>query len=511
LALGEARGIERRAHVSRASRLWDLAFAWRDVRASTCRWGKKCSSSQPVADFSLLTWKFAEMSKVHTVQPLKIWTLLFAWLIGLGLCCGLSGRDALAATVEDQQRLLAAMLHEPTNYDAAFEYVRVSEDLSDYEAAIGALERLLFYNPGLTRAQIELGMVYYRLGSYENALYHFKAASASPQLDPAVLPRLDAYASDTQKELQQSRFYGFLQTGLRYQSNAAALPDAGLIRILGVDVPTGTTAPQKADGNAFALVRLSHDFDFQNQRGDVLETRFYGYGTKQFSLSQFDFGYAEASIGPRFGLPAQVQGLSVKPYVVGNLSWIGGAQFLNSGGGGVNLRIQPTSLWSFEPGFEYRRISVTNPGIGPISALGNGDFYTVSLTGSYRFNQTFSLELRPLYSRASSVNAWQSFDQVGVDAGLRIEFDPPALAIPYRWVLTPYLRVAWAGFDAPDPTVDASVTRRDIDYRAGLLVDLPIAANFGFSGMLQYVRSNSNLPNFRYDDFSVLFGPTARF
>jgi hypothetical protein len=406
---------------------------------------------------------------------------------------------------------LAAMLREPTNYDVAFEYIRVSEDMSDYEAAIGALERLLFYNPGLTQAQVELGMLYFRLGSYENALHYFNAASASPKLDPAVQPRLDAYTFDAQKELQASRFYGFLQTGLRYQSNASALPDAGFIRILGTDVPVGSSAPQKPDGNAFALVRLSHDFDFQNQRGDVLETRFYGYGTKQFELNQFDFGYVEASIGPRFGIPAEVQGLTLKPYVVGNLSWIGGTQYLNSGGTGVSLRVQPTSLWSFEPGFEWRRISVTNPGIGPISALGNGDFYTVSLGGSYRFNQIFSLDLRPLYSRAEAANAWQSFNQVGFDAGLRVEFDPPVPTLPYRWVVTPYMRVAWAGFDAPDPLVDPSTTRRDLDYRGGLLVDLPIAANFGFSGMLQYVRSNSNLPNFRSNDFSVLFGPTARF
>ena len=421
---------------------------------------------------------------------------ILALLVACVLSCGLAARDVRGATLADQEQLLAVMLREPSNYGAAFEYVRVSEDLSDYEAAIGALERLLFYNPRLTQAQLELGMLYFRLGSYENALHYFKAASASPNLDPIIQPRLDAYTSDAQKELQGSRFYGFLQTGLRYQSNASALPDAGLIQILGTDVPVGAAAPQKADGNAFALVRLSHDYDFQNQRGDVLETRFYGYGTKQFALSQFDFGYVEASIGPRFGIPAEVPGLTVKPYVVGNLSWIGGTQFLNSGGTGVTLRAQPTSFWSIEPGFEWRRISVTNPGIGPISALGDGDFYTVSISGSYRFNQMFSLEVRPLYSRASSVNAWQSFNQAGIDAGLHIEFDPPVPAIPYRWVVTPYLRVAWAGFDAPDLVVDPTVTRCDVDYRGGLLVDLPITANFGFSGMLQYVRTNSNLPIF---------------
>ena len=49
----------------------------------------------------------------------------------------------------------------------------------------------------------------------------------------------------------------FLQTGLRYQSNALPLllPDAGLISKFRAPMCRwATAAPQKADGNAFALV-----------------------------------------------------------------------------------------------------------------------------------------------------------------------------------------------------------------------------------------------------------------
>jgi len=56
------------------------------------------------------------------------------------------------------------------------------------------------------------------------------------------------------------------------------------------------------------------------------------------SLSQFDLGYTEAGIGPRLALnPEQWPGVSIKPYVVGNLSWIGGTSYLNSGGAGVGV------------------------------------------------------------------------------------------------------------------------------------------------------------------------------
>src|SRR4051794_20017612 len=54
-----------------------------------------------------------------------------------------------------QDRLWQAVAREPTNYDLTFDLVRVSTQIGDYEAAIGALERLLFYNPDLARVRYE--------------------------------------------------------------------------------------------------------------------------------------------------------------------------------------------------------------------------------------------------------------------------------------------------------------------------------------------------------------------
>ena len=47
------------------------------------------------------------------------------------------------------------MLKEP-NLDVAFRYAEVSTKLHDFEAAIGALERMLFFNASLPRVKLEL-------------------------------------------------------------------------------------------------------------------------------------------------------------------------------------------------------------------------------------------------------------------------------------------------------------------------------------------------------------------
>ena len=45
--------------------------------------------------------------------------------------------------------------------------------------AIGALERLLMFNPDLSRARKELGFLYARLGNWELAAQHLRAARDS--------------------------------------------------------------------------------------------------------------------------------------------------------------------------------------------------------------------------------------------------------------------------------------------------------------------------------------------
>jgi Flp pilus assembly protein TadD len=63
--------------------------------------------------------------------------------------------------------LLRLMLQDPSNLDVAVEYVSLSSQVGDYEAAVSTLERMLIFAPNTPRLQLELGILYYRLGSYE--------------------------------------------------------------------------------------------------------------------------------------------------------------------------------------------------------------------------------------------------------------------------------------------------------------------------------------------------------
>ncbi|MBI5311721.1 MAG: hypothetical protein HZB28_01015 [Methylocystis sp.] len=420
----------------------------------------------------------------------------------------------------ERERLAAYIQHNPTDYDATYRYVLLSTELRDYEAGIGALERMLMFNPNLSRARKELGFLYARLGAYELSAQHLRNALAEGGLDPVQVAQVEAQLPDIEKRTQANRLYLRMHVGLRAQSNANFFPTNNLFQVGGVGV--ASAASRKGDINSFQLVQAAHDLDFQNGRGDQLETRVTGYATEQFRLPQYSVALFAGSVGPRIHIaPDLYPGLSIKPYVTGAVALLGGSNYLNAGGAGMSFgaELNP-DLW-FEPGAEWRAIWVDpSPGFlgytgfspySTVSTLATGDVVTGYLSSSYRLTNDLRLEGRVAYTRAFAGNPQQSSDQVDVQAMLRLEVDPPFPIIPRRWTLAPYGRFTHLAFDAANPVINPFVARRDTVWIGGLMVDLPITPYFGFAGNVEYARNDSNLPNFKTDNVSVSFGPTAKF
>lgn len=411
----------------------------------------------------------------------------------------------------EQAQLATALRLRPTDYEAAYRYVRLSIELKDYEAAIGALERLLAFNPGLSRAQKELGLLYARLGAHQTAALHLRAALASGDLDPAQQAQIEAVLPEIEKQTEPSRWSGRLQAGLRSQSNASYFPGDGLFLVGGVGV--FSPLQRRSDFNAFQLAEIANDTDLDAQGETLLETRFKGYATQQFHLTRYNVGVFGLSIGPRVPLDREFwPGASVKPYVTGLTSYVGGSNYLSAGGLGVSLRLPFGDDIAIEPGVEWRYLGVNPTGLFPsVATLATGNAVTTSIAGSYRPSEDVRLETRFAFTRANAIRASQSFDQVDAQTLLRVDFDPPVDLIGRKWSLAPYARISHIAFDEPYVVLDPWRARRDLAWAAGVAFETPVTPWLGFSSAFEYSRNNSNLPNFQTDNLSVWFGPVARF
>jgi hypothetical protein len=438
-------------------------------------------------------------------------------LFGLWFAAAFAGPAFAQDARVERDQLAAHIQRHPEDYEATYRFVRVTTELRDYEAGVGALERLLMFNPNLSRAEKELGFLYARLGAYEAAARHLRAARAAGDLDPVQTAQIDAQLPDIEKRTQTSRLSVRIHTGLRAQSNANYFPANNLFQVGGAGL--ASTGARKGDLNSFQLVQAAHEYEFGNQRGDRLETRVTGYATQQFNLPQYSVALFSGAIGPRFFVPQEMfGGLSVRPYLTGAVSLLGSNSYLNTGGAGASVRAEfSPDIW-LEPGAEWRGLWVDQGrgifGISPyatLSTLATGDVVTGYLSGSYRILDGVRLDGRVAYSRANAGFAAQSSDQVDVQAMLRLEVDPPLPMIARRWTIAPYARFTNIAFDKANLLVNPFVARHDAAWTYGIMLDAPVTDAIGFAGNLEFARNDSNLPNYKTQNVSVSFGPTVKF
>jgi tetratricopeptide (TPR) repeat protein len=106
--------------------------------------------------------------------------LLAAMLVGCQ-----SGNSAQKVSPEQQRQYDAAfqaMLAQPGNLEVAFKYATVATQSGDLEGAVSTYEGMLMVESDLPRVRMELGVLYYRLKSYELSRTYIESALQSPTL-----------------------------------------------------------------------------------------------------------------------------------------------------------------------------------------------------------------------------------------------------------------------------------------------------------------------------------------
>ena len=437
-------------------------------------------------------------------------------LVGAGILAicttGVSAQPAPAPGTEPSYDLLfQRVLRAPSDLDLSFRFANVASQRGDLEAAIGSLERMVFYNPNLPRVKLELGVLYYRLGSYEMAHSYLESALESGSAPPEVSEAVKLYLAEIDKRLNPNQFSFYGQTGFRFQSNATAGPSSPYVRASGFDAVLDRAFVKRPDWNAFGLGALRHIYDFGNQRGDAWDSTVTAYYARQFRFDRFNLGLLEGQTGPRLALaPDSWVGLSIHPYFLGAGVILGDRPYLASLGGGVSLAIPLGNIGYLEPFTEVRDRSFGNTRDFTNAAEQTGVLWSsgASATGDI-VGSTLRWQTRLTYSVADTRRAYLDYDQVAFDVGFPVEFTGPWSLRP--WIVTPYAGVTNTDYRRPNAIVDPLVRRRETETRGGVQIDVPLWRNVGLGVQVQYANVDASLSNYRTNNFSVTFGPTVRY
>jgi tetratricopeptide (TPR) repeat protein len=449
-------------------------------------------------------------------------------LVAIGLFAG----GAPAQLLSDSERselearkdaLFQQVLRDPANLDLTFAYAETSARLGDNEAAVSALERMLLFNPDLPRVQLELGTLYFRMGSFDVARTHFeRALAADPPLE--VRSRVETYLAEISRHSDPHRFSGFLFLGGQYQSNANLAPGSPLIRSPIGDVLLNSEFVKRADVNMFGSGALLYSYDLGTQDHDTFEVAGSGFANRYNVVDRLDLGLVEATAGPRFNFAEPVRGVraaALKPYLIANNVRLGGNPYfrtLGLGGEASALVWQDIRLRSL---FEFRNKNFSDAPDRPLSRGLTGSDKLFSLSASRAITAAPASELMLQFDFLSQDTrlAYFSNKTYAGSLGYRIRYGDPTGYLRFPWETTLFVSGSWAGYGAPDPCCNTSsdpalfipAVRSDRRVRFGLTQSFQLSNSFALVVQLQRDIVSSNLPLYRYTGNSVLFGPQLRF
>jgi hypothetical protein len=428
-------------------------------------------------------------------------------------CNPASAQAAFAALNPEYQALFQRMYADPKNIDVTFRFAEIAARLGDYEAAIGALERILLYNPNLPRVKLELGILYYKMGGYQLARGYFEQVRKSRDVPPLVLAKIDDFVLAMDKGTAPNKFTGFVYAGIRHQSNASAGPSSLIIRSLGQDVALTGQFGKSPDWNTFILAQLNYSHDLGGTA--ALETGFLGYYAKQDRLSQFDLGLAEITIGPRFALPqSSLANASWKIYGIGTGAVLAQHAYFSGPGVGTSARFDLGSIARVEPSYEYRSRRFSSSVTYPLAnqQSGNLQIAAIAASGSLMGQLPWVSRVAADWNKSTEAAfSFNSYSRLSADIGFPIPFTLPAGDGPHQLLFTPAVGASRTAYSRPNPGIDPAITRVDREWHVSGSFDAQIYESFALRTHVQYTRTSSSLPNFSTDNFSVSFGPAARF
>jgi hypothetical protein len=455
-------------------------------------------------------------------------------LLRLFFAAALSGFLAASATAQDADRaaleakkdqLFQQMLTNPANLDVVFAYADVAAKLGDNEGAVSALERMLLFNPNLPRVDLELGALYFRMGSFDIARSYFdKAASANPP--PEVQERITQYMALIAQQEAPSRLTGSIFFGAQYQSDANVAPASGTIASPIGPVLLSNQFVKMQDVDLFASGSLLYSYDLGNQDHDTIEVGGTGLVNHYMKVGRLDLDFGEVNVGPRFRFPAVpdtiAQAVTFKPYAIFNEVGLGENQYFYTYGAGLEGTAVVWDDLSVRGIFEFREKNFTNAPDRPASTGLTGNDKVISLSVSKPVTANSALSLEFDYVDQQTRFDFYSNQSYAAAAAYHIRYDSPDWLpqLPrFPMETTFYGSRLWSIYDAPDPCCNTSgssttfsgSSRDDRRWRFGITQSVQVADNIGI--LVQFERDivSSNLSLYGYTSNSVVIGPQIRF
>lgn len=424
-----------------------------------------------------------------------------ALLLALGPAMSVAATGDAASLRAELDTIYQRLLVDPSDQALNRRMIDIALALEDYDAAIGAVERLIFYDPDNAALQLEAARLYLQIKSYAAAAGYLKDAGTLPALTDAQRDEIAALTKVADRGARGSPWSGFGQVGVRYQTNA----NIGSVE-LGLNEPFPFDKPQP-DWNAFALGTLGLDAPLN--KSVSIEGSLSGYYADQRIVDRLDLGFAELAVGPRFS--TEDGALSVKPYALVQGILLGDAPYESAYGAGASLRWVFAEGWALEPQFEYKDRTYYSTVDYPDAPDQTGEIYTYAVALGGPLTESVSLLTRAGFNDNHAAEDYQSYDQYFANIAFQIAFDAMGKE---GWSFSPFATIAYTNFEGiapPEEFAGFKTMREETFWGVGANFEMPLRENIALGLAVEYNQNLSNVDRDDYENWKFVIGPQGRF
>lgn len=417
-------------------------------------------------------------------------------------------QGALLASLEQRRRvLLEKVRRNPADLDAAFAYAQLSARIGDLEGAIATYERMLVRVPNMPRLQLELGALYYQLGSYPASRTYFGQVMARPDTPPAVRAKVETFLRAMDGGKAKSGWTGQLSVGLRHHSNANAGPGGSTVNLQGLDYILDDIARGTPDTAAEVAVSLGYSqplpfrdvalqYDFKLSASEFADR-------KDISNLEAEFRLGPVFALERFGMKGGR--FSAAAVVGGGL--LGGDPNYTNYGLSFGFQAPRGRATLARMSFDFRQEDYRSTRSRPRSDRLSGERYRLSGSLSHQFSRDWQGFAGLNAERRSAEDDSLSYWEGGVQFGLSHRFAAPFDFGDDPWTLTAIGRIARRHNDAPNPVVSRTEKQRGTEYSFQLVQTVPLRDKLDLQvyGGYRSVRSNYDIRTFHDASFGASF------
>ena len=391
--------------------------------------------------------------------------------------------------------------------EAHTKYASLLVRSGNFEGGIAALENLLIAPDAPAGIRLELGVLYFRLGSYAISETYLRAAIDDPRLNPEQKRQAQSLLREVVIRNQRSQLSGSVMLGLRSQNNPTSASNSDMVSYQGNPVVLGVDAGPKSDTDVHLWATLNHVLDLDQQNEASIVTSLVAFANHYSSVTSYtsqpgsakpsDLALIAGTTGLRFKpMRSSAPALTIRPHLVFGSASANGNSYFNAGGWGVDADYRASETLLLGGVYESSRLAFSARDDIANSAVLGGSRQSIKMFTTIEISANRFLSGELGYIDFDGNAGYTAFKGPQARLAYTLVYPSPTSSTGRPWTTTLSVNTQQRDYRGADATVDPRTPRKDTEWRWSWVNVMPVSQDFSVQFQLDYTNTASNIPNY---------------